>query len=96
MADLEARLLQACELVRAREVEVDTLKAEFTRVECLNSELLMGSDVVTATTPSPAEEILDRKRLEARLEGLQAVLGEEEQENGAQVWWKKLACCLDR
>lgn len=95
VADLESRLLKACESVRAREVEINAVKAELKRVECLNSKLLEESDVATAPPPPPAEGGLDRERLEARLEGLRAVMGEEEEENGAQVRWGKLAGLVD-
>lgn len=90
VADLEARLLQACELVRAREVEIAAVKAELSRVEHASSEVSEEPDVVTSPPPPPAEGVLDRERLEARLEGLRAVIGEEEEENGVQVRWEKI------
>ncbi|CAM9130957.1 unnamed protein product [Hapterophycus canaliculatus] len=82
VVDLRVQLFQACELVRAKETDLDALAAELERVQGLNSELSKSSTVV-APTPPPAEVLLSRERLEAGLEGLRVVV--EEEESGMQA-----------
>lgn len=77
---LEARLLEARDAVDNTEAEIHTVTSELKRVECLNSELLEA-----ATPTPPAVALLDRQRLEARLEGLRVAVEEEDEENGVQV-----------
>ncbi|CAM9228673.1 unnamed protein product [Ectocarpus sp. 12 AP-2014] len=77
---LEARLLEARDAVDTTEAELQAVTSELKRVECLNSELLEA-----ATPTPPAVALWDRKRLEARLEGLRVAVEEEDEENGVQA-----------
>ncbi|CAM9932857.1 unnamed protein product [Ectocarpus sp. 6 AP-2014] len=77
---LEARLLEARDAVDTTEAELQAVVSELKRVECLNSELLEA-----ATPTPPAVALLDRQRLEARLEGLRVAVEEEDEENGVQA-----------
>ena len=65
------------------------MRAELERVQSVNAGLLLeaasSSAAAAIPPPPPAVAILDRERLEARLDGLRVAVEEEEEENGVQV-----------
>eukprot|EP00903_Cladosiphon_okamuranus_P011234 g10598.t1 len=85
VADLETRLLEACEAVRTTEGQVRTVREELERVERANAELMESSAAMPPSAPSAAVALINRERLEARLDRLQVAVEEEEEENGVQA-----------